>query len=336
MHDYIHYNPSLHSYPCTQVKKKLSFTVMAQADLSLVITVILCYIGLFIYCFLVVSILFYHIGRPLKFIGVWSILSITLSAVFYATLAWKLQTTSSFESLYIARMLYSLFWVTGTISIYILFIERLQITFLGTNHAISSYVYYGLYFGCALFLLHWFGFATCYYLQLTKTITSTQYYFAEGITTTIGLIIDFVLSVSIIAIFIQKLKELSIEVGANGNDKLLNKDSLSRSQMKIVSSMSKVTILSTVAIVSTQCLFLLSATMYWMQTTELNNFQVMLLVIDAIVNSICVVLNFDFAGKWYRRMCCCCDYCCAKLCAYQTEQKWNQYKESLLPQGFDL
>lgn len=233
-------------------------------------------------------------------------------------------------------MLYSFFWATGTISIYILFIKRLELTFVGTRHAIPNYVYYGLYFGCALFQAQWISFAVVYYLNLTNIITTAQFELGAAINSTVGQIVDFALSVSIIVIFIRKLRDLSIEVRANGSDQLLNSHKLTQSQLKIVSSMSKVTILSIVCIVSTQCLFMFSGIMFWMKMLTWEDIETMLLVLDAIINSICVVLNFDFASIWYRRMCCCCDYCCGKLCAYHTEQKWNQYKESLLPQGFEL
>ena len=71
---------------------------MATKLIPSLVSLICCYIGLFICVFLFVSIVFYHAGRKLKFIGLWSILSITLFAGFYGTLVWDIQTMSLFQS----------------------------------------------------------------------------------------------------------------------------------------------------------------------------------------------------------------------------------------------
>ena len=303
---------------------------------TLQLAVISNYISLAITVILVISICYNHLEKSLEFIAIWSIITIAFLGGSCGILAWRLQAIDSFIKWYVLNILYGILWASGTLCIYILFIKRLQLTFYGTKYDISKIVYKTLYFGCTLFIIIFLIPETCYYLRLQDIITVNQYNNIAVVTIVCEQIIDFALSVSLLIIFLQRLRRLNIETGVNHGN--VGKDlALNRLQIKIVSSMSKVTILSSVAIVSTQIFLIYIGVLYWLGEPEmLNNIRYALLALDVCINSICVILNFDFANIWYHRLCCCCAYCCNKICAYKARKQMNDLHIRLLSQQYEL
>ena len=298
--------------------------------------IICCYVALVIYCVLLVSILYNYIGKTLGFIGIWSMISISLLAASCAALAWMLQTADMFVKWYIADALYDFLWSLGTLSIYFLFIKRLQITFDGTKYSLPAKTYKMLYLGCALFEFIWCLAGICYYLKLGHILEPAEYDQIAVVSNVTALIIDLVTSITIIILFIQRLRKLNIEVGSGTINKAEN-SSLNKSQMKIVLSMSKVTILSCVAILSTQSYLIYCGLLYSAGQPEIpNNIRYILVSLDCVINSICVVLSFDFADEWYHKLCCCCECCCTRLCAYQAKREFNRYKQRLISEPYTL
>ena len=309
-----------------------------KVEPAIVIAVVCCYIALISYCVLLVSIIYNYIGKPLRFNGICSIICIILFAISSATLAWMLQTMDAFTKWYIADVVYNIFWSFGSISIYILFIKRLQLTFDGTKYAISERICALLYLGCASFEIIFMACMICYYLKLENTLTHTQYDDIAGILIAAYQMIDFLLAVSVIIIFIKKLRKLSIEVGINDSnyDIQTNDPWLSRSQMKIVGRMSKITILSCVAILTTQSFLIYIGTLYWVgEPKMLNHIRYIYVTLDCIINSICVVLNFDFADEYYEKICFC-ESICTKLCAYKVKREFGEYRNRLLKEQCNL
>ena len=295
-----------------------------------------CYISVVIHILLVIYIFNNHIEQSMKFIARWSILSISLLASSCIILAWRLETKNLFIEMYIINVLFGILWALGTVSIYILFIKRLHLTFYGTKWNISKNMYRLLYFGCALFLMVFIMADISYYMKLGGTISENNYTDMAVLNIILQQIIDFVLSITLMTIFIQRLRRLNIEIGVNDNNfdknKSIQSDStLNKSQMMIVSSMSKVTILSCVAIISTQVFLIYEGIIYWLGTpVMLNNIRYLLVALDCSINSICVVLSFDFANRFYNRLCCCCDYGCQRLCTYQAKKQLDDHRVTLL------
>lgn len=285
-----------------------------------------CYAALLIYLVLLITLVYNHLEKKCSTILIWSIIAITFFAAACGSLAWFQQTNDFVIKMYIANPLWSVSFHFGMMSIYILFMKRLQITFKDTKYAIPKHIYKWLYFGVAIFILGLIALEICYYLALQSIITKHTY--NEYVILSVSLshqVIDFILSCSLIGLFLQRLRALYID----SNDK---SSSLNERQAVIILSMSKATILACTAILSTQSLLFFQEAVYWYlgKSTILEDIRLILLVFDVIINSICVVLNFDFADHLYGCLCCGCDICCARLCQYKSEKKLSEYKTRLL------
>lgn len=201
--------------------------------------------------------------------------------------------------------------------------------------AIPKKIYRPLYFLSLSFIVTQTVMDICYYLSVHLNVLSTSQY--NHIVSVIFIMlqaIDFVLSVSLIAIFVQRLRSLNIDIGIN--DPYHNQE-LNDQQMKIVRSMSKSTVLSCIAILSSQCVFIYIAILFWINDSDnLGYTRFIMVAWDCIINSVCVILNFDFADGCYYHLCCCFDYCCTKLCGYQAKRQQTELRQRLLTEPYKL
>ena len=300
------------------------------------IVVVSCYTALFTYALLLVSIVYNHVKKQLGPILIWSIISLTCLSASCGALAWFIQTNNNIMKLYLSNVLYAVFYHFGRASIYILFMKQLQVTFNGTKYAISKTIIKWFYFGIAIFIISLLTVQTCYYLVLTDTVIMTESEFNGKLALSVIIIhqiIDFILSFSLIGMFIQKLRILYIDLRHSVNDSKEKEFYSRRQQKKIIRSMSKATILSCVAILSTQLFLLFQAIVFYVGTPdELDLIRQIFLALDVIINSICVVLNFDFADIVFFIACCACDYCCSQLCEHKASKKLSEHKARLLPE----
>eukprot|EP01084_Bolivina_argentea_P019155 35621_1 len=107
-------------------------------------------------------------------------------------------------------------------------------------------------------------------------------------------------------------------------------ESLNIQQKSIVYTASKYTILTSIAIVSTQ-LYLISGVNNGIAVMRYNasklyyndsfRIYVALLTIDCCINSLCVCLNFEFSKTWYNSLCFLCNSCCNVICI-KISKKW--------------
>lgn len=299
-----------------------------------------CYVAILVCGASVIWIIYHHTDQPLKFIGKWSIASITLLAASCGMIIWHFQTNKVPDK-YVPGILFGLFYRIGSAFVYVLFIKRLQHMFNDTKYRISNTIFIIFYCIIAIFLLLLVGIDICFYFFVRGYLTQPVYYELAAICLLCTEITDLLLSVGLIIVFVHKLRLLNIEIGLNHSYQYDDIDvrssnsdniSLTNQQYKIITTMSKVTILSAVAIISTHCYFIYQGIMFWMNAPLIMDIiRYISLPLDCTINAICVVLNFDFAEDVYHRLCCCCHYCCSKLCAYKAKKEiMSEFKQRLL------
>ena len=305
------------------------------------VTEICCYVSLLIYVILLIVVVYNNIAKPLRFIEIWSLISITILSAASGSHLWYLETKDEFTKVYIGNVLPALCWALGTNCVYFLFIKRLQITFDDTKYAISNKVFIAFYCGSILFMVVFIASDVCYYLYIRNVLSEIQDAHIVVIAVICEQIIDLLLSICLMALFLQRLRRLNVDIIINASHGYKVSDSeviFNEDQMKIIKSMSKVTILSCFAIVTFQVVAIYTGFAFWFgkPSTESNEIRYMLGILDCIVNSLCVVLSFDFAEIWYYRLCCCFDICCAKLCTYQTKRQLDEHRHRLLSEPYNL
>eukprot|EP01084_Bolivina_argentea_P189425 325743_1 len=233
--------------------------------------------------------------------------------------------------------IWSMSWRIGSVFVYILFIKRLQSTFRNTAYATRNIYFVIFYVGCILFILaNTFGYVI--YALEDKGKISPQFLLSTW-TAIIAIeqVIDLCLSISSISLFVHKLWLMNIDIVKEENNPLDN--DLNQKQVKIIKAVSKITVLSSVAIISSQ-LFLISEAIisiydrqkgYSWETSALpTRISRLYLPIDCIINIVCIELSFDFANKPYHRLCCCLDFICNAIATRKAKGQMNELKTSLM------
>eukprot|EP01084_Bolivina_argentea_P121501 215317_1 len=109
--------------------------------------------------------------------------------------------------------------------------------------------------------------------------------------------------------------------------------SLNMRQKTILNTASKYTILTTVAIISTQ-LFLLSGVNNGISIVRRSEFYyeigfwvyMALLALDCAVNALCICLNFEVNKVWFNGLCFCCDACCTSICIWVSRKCYKRWR----------
>eukprot|EP01083_Nonionella_stella_P254064 873552_1 len=113
-----------------------------QADLLVTTATFSCIPAILIGIFLVIWIFYYHLEHKSDQIGIWSILGITFFSLSCAAVALYLKTEQTDNQIpqivfgHLSGFLYAL----GTVSIYTLFIKRVQFTFNQTKYAVPTHI----------------------------------------------------------------------------------------------------------------------------------------------------------------------------------------------------
>eukprot|EP01084_Bolivina_argentea_P202512 346004_1 len=258
----------------------------------------------------------------------WSMCAVISYGVYCVVWAVYMRFQNKTFSSYLNHIDTIIIWRLGATSIYIMFVKRFEATFGETKYDTFPAVYICFYILCILFLL--LGVVTIIMLVLLdlQSISLQQISMFGIIEAVLSSIVDIILSVGLIGLFVYKLWLLNRDIGIeylhqNMND---NNSSLNSKQVSIVNVMSKMTILSIFATVSTQMVFVLQSIQYVRMFEDkdydiLDTFAHLLGVADCFVNSICVIWSFDFVAPCYRwTPCALFDFCCSKLCKYVIKQ----------------
>eukprot|EP01084_Bolivina_argentea_P127038 224754_1 len=291
--------------------------------------------------FLIAWIFYEHMDRKLESITIWSVAAITFLSgccVSVAWYCWHIQTYT-FATDVICGSAIFICWQAGTGSIYYIFIKRLHRTFNQTKYDITTNIYTALTCGCIFFFVIQIILLITWYYSMIYYISTNTLHIIVAVTVIVEQLLDFLLSVSFLMIFIKKLRALNIDIGLNYlsydlelNDmKSVQNSTLNKQQLVIIKSLSKITILSCIAIISTQCFFIYEGILYWLDAPlRLNAIRYIAMSLDCMINSICVILNFDFADGWYISLCKSCDCCLTTICTYDAIKKQNNLKQQLL------
>ena len=271
--------------------------------------------------------------------------------------------------------LWTISWRFAIVMLQILYIKRLQITFDHlARYRTPNRVYKLSYVLNVGFILSSFITGILYLTDEDPDIYDT--YFA--VDTIVSQILQFIISVGLIKLYIGRLFVLNEQaglylyspaaaVGRESHDFYTNKDveedsgstpelsaetaeyseyetdlqkkrSSNPAQKKILGAISKMTVLSALAIISSETVFTFQAiggAAGWFA----NNDEMMAIWyigwdIDVVVNAICLFLSFDFNDNVYQKWCCglhrCCMWTCDKCSRRKQARNANDLEQSLI------
>eukprot|EP01084_Bolivina_argentea_P159344 277515_1 len=206
-------------------------------------------------------------------------------------------------------------WTFGTNFVYILFLKRFQKIFAHTKYDTfsSNMIWVRLfYLLCVLFIVADIVSKLLYVIN----VTDYQYNIYTLIITIFQQCIDFILSYGLVLLFVKKLKLLSadIEHCKRGSKYIQNQIQYEISQRKIFHLQSKISLLATVTIVSSQIYLSYKAVMFVLESFydyDVSDIELFIfdgyLPIDCFINTMCVFLsmdNIDLSKKCYKLLCC--------------------------------
>ena len=231
----------------------------------------------------------------------------------------------------------TLFWYLGQIMVYCYLLFRLYKGFQGTLYKVKLSILVILIGLLCCYILVWlviFGLMMRYILYYYNTNDATVHNLAydnefEVLYRAVTLGIDFVLSVSLLSIFINKLRKVSeslkIMVESNDvlkdealdTDPLLDNDikdkTLANQNENIYNVMSKVLILGVIMIIASQVVLMLSLANWMMNEYQHDTLTIVytsLKGLHTVIASLSVFLGFEFAHNWYMK---CCNTCHTRI-----------------------
>lgn len=241
-------------------------------------------------------------------------------------------------------------WRSGVVLLSVLYMKRMQVTFDHlARYKTRKSIYTLFYVLNALFVLLSFFTGTVY--LTAEDLQSYDTTFA--VLTVLSQLLEFVISVGLIKLYIDKLfvlnamaerfmytapppkevdhyeddsdsaPELSDDSGDHQHD--ADKPCNNPAQLKILGAISKITVLSALAIVSSEIAFTfqaIGAAAGWFTESDL------VLVIwyiawdvDVVINALCLFLSFDFNDDVYRKWCCGLHRCCMCICDRRSQRQ---------------
>ena len=313
------------------------------------IVLVICYgIGFCLCIFLILSAIHYiwilqNNPPQLKRIKVYSFWAISLFAITCLIRLFEITFYHDVDPLHhqIKGLLESaslLFWSLAQSCSYILFIQRFKMIFDNTEkYEYNSKILILLYIEIFLFVL----------IEIINIITAQLYYqdiieneslflLIDGVNNIIASFMDLVLTVMFIYLFTRKLLDLTVDVALNNSNwkssihsinsaKISSLISLNTDQMSIVHIVAKCSILSSIAVISTQIFFFYYNVLYvtYQITKSAARYDIMFdiyLVLwwfAIMMNVVTIFLNLDATFVWYQFFCLrvhkLCQQCCEKL-----------------------
>ena len=221
----------------------------------------------------------------------------------------------------------------GNSFIYLLFIERVRMTFDKTAYQLPRYTYVASYLLIAVNLASYVLtslFQIAYALQ--NTTQSRAFLRSFLIQTMVDMFFDCVLCVTFLWIFLYKLLKATTQIMADTDS---SGAELSKSQSKLVHLCVKTFLLSFIAIASTQVtiaqwlgynvFYELSG--YDHEAYQTNNVYYVLLCLfpfDTAINTLCILLQFKFMEKVYSLACTGCHALLYAFCAKRAKRRSNR------------
>ena len=223
-------------------------------------------------------------------------------------------------------------WHLGQVMVYCYLFIRLYKGFKGSIYSVKSRTSIFLsillccyLLGCLIILGLIIQYIISYSLDLAKTIDDMPYSNELQISfKALTLVIDFILSVALLVIFVDKLNKVSksfnemidneydlISDDDSNNDPLLvqRKKTLQTQNENIYNVISNVLVLGVIMIISSQITLTLSF-VNWIRNEDTNDALTVVYGsfqgIHTLIASLSVLLGFEFTHNWYI---CCCGFC---------------------------
>ena len=209
----------------------------------------------------------------------------------------------------------SFFWGHGNATAYILFVERIKTAFGQTQFNPSNAVYTYFHICIAFVYLCQMYIVVFLFLMFDTDIDPNIALLQINIVNGIEIIIQLILSISLIFVFVKNLNKI-IEINnfeTNKDVRRLTKVQLDQKQNKLVQVVTKQTVLSIFAASSTVLWLFCAAIMDidWdfypnssmMIKHSLHFMTAIFLMNDCIINSFAVFLSFPFHAAYYNKLC---------------------------------
>ena len=234
---------------------------------------------------------------------------------------------------WIPSIIYSSAWVMGQIFVYLLFIERLKYSFKGSKYENKRSYYYKFYIGICLFALSSFAFQITRILHETGIIKQYLFVHSGEIRDLSQQMIDIYLSIAMLYAFNKKLWILNLDLSIFANSSVHQSAlSLNAKQESIINISARLTVISSFAIISTQCLMIYTTIVYELCSySNCGQHKYLIYIpiadafwgIDCVINCGCIFLSFDYlsAEATYNWLCHCCHCLCIKCYASMTKTK---------------
>lgn len=263
----------------------------------------------------------------------------------------KQQQWSRDDNVAISVLILLAFVILAKVSIYISILSRLYLTFRQSSFLMRKSMLRFMMAVLSLFLLSGLYWNWLLYRQYVLADTPSYFQIQFGVVSVTFVICDFVSSVVMLMLFIQKLyrvileRRRSVTKIARGSCKSVVPQ-FDRFDLKFIDMITKYTVLSSWQIVTTQCgllsLVMVGHICQWhYQFVEktgrgewgtLHHYFFVLLGMDIVVNSVTLVLYYEFCRGCYWTMCGkiheCCRGCIVR-CA--NSMVWRQLSSSLTP-----
>ena len=257
---------------------------------------------------------------------------------------------------------WGLFWRLGQAFLYLLCLERLKHSFKNTKYASSHKTFCLFYIGIFMILITYIIKSSIYcylYNHNHDEDTDSLYAIVGDIDMGITQIIDLLLSIAIMTLFLNKLYKLNVDLTdinyLNGSHQIMThslsinssrrnnynirnkkrKLSLNQRQKSVIGIMAKITLLSFIALLSSQIFLFLGGALYFAEILGSTNQTIQLLwslgtgyfAINTLIISASIALSFDFSYKWYKKICRF-NKICVKCCTWSTKKKITKVSSS--------
>eukprot|EP01084_Bolivina_argentea_P017166 32064_1 len=233
-------------------------------------------------------------------------------------------------------------WSLATVLCYLLWIVRMKHCFLNTPYQPSSLTYKIMYIGIATFFIFQMTMDILLFLWESKVITYIFLDKYDIINIFVKSLIHTIVSVFLIYLFLSRLMKITVEVAEDDHDDISDFQSesleLTGLQKSLIHIITKYGVLFTSMIITTEfyilgdvilsIAYLLETGNDTSSTHETYHVKWIILGINCVIMSICILLSFEFSDRCYQRICKCCHLYCRRCFSSKAKRDISMYRLS--------
>ena len=235
-------------------------------------------------------------------------------------------------------------YIISCISMYLVFLYKIQIAFQGTKYQISNKICYICYIVMVTMLVLKLIDSTVDALWGLEMLSSKLFNFWNVFYFVTLEAIDLLLSAVLISLFVKKLINITVDLGddeplTKSTDTTITDNSysnansvqLNNTQKGLLNVITKHCVLSITSVISAQIYFLTIAIIFTLYDfahfnatngeTSALNIAFIFWGIDGLINCLCMCMNLDFNHKIYYVLCGKCHSYCKLWCSQRTKSK---------------